>query len=410
MVRLISTDVQKFHDESLVFLAYTVTPLRLARTHADLSHMARWLDGPKIDLPKLKQGGVDAIFLSVGSESVIIDHGYYWAPDPPQKFWIKPVFTGPAEIKRILWSIDALHEMMAQNSDIIEPALSAADVERIVAKGKIAGIIHITRGLIDDDLVALRTYHRLGVRGMQIAYDDGHPPWIDAATHPPQANGLSDFGREVILEMNRLGMVIDLAHASDKAQADVLAVSQKPVLNSHSGARALCGAWRNLSDETLQAFAAHGSMVGAFFGSGYLEERFGKNPGSAAANERLIQRQRALAEQYAGDPLTLALAVRNPPAEEETAAAAPTVQKPKRAPLSTLLRHMDYCMAILGEDNYCLGSDFGGIDDDGAVGLDEPSKMANLTAAMLEHGYSQEKTRKILGTNLLEFFREVVGS
>jgi membrane dipeptidase len=214
-------------------------------------------------LPKLREGGVDAVFLSVGSETVTVDLDPlgYWATTPPRKFCFQPVFRGPALVKRILWSIDALQRMVEKNNDVIELALCAADVERIVAKGKIAAILHITRGAIDDDLAVLRTYHRLGVRAMQIAYDDGEPAWVDSCHARPVANGLSDFGRDVIHEMNRLGILIDLAHASDKAYADVIATSHKPVISSHSGARALCNVWRNLSDDTMRQLAARGSTT-----------------------------------------------------------------------------------------------------------------------------------------------------
>src|SRR4051794_23659826 len=174
---------RRFHDDCFVFLGYTVTPVRVTRTGATLAHMAQRLPGTRIDLPKLKEGGVDAVFLSAGAESITTGEAgrALWMTDPlPSARRLRPVFTGPAEIKRMLWSIDALHSMIAQNDDIIEVALNAADVERIAAKGKIAGILHLTRGAFDNDLAALRAYYGLGVRAIQLAYDDGSPSWIDA--------------------------------------------------------------------------------------------------------------------------------------------------------------------------------------------------------------------------------------
>ena len=400
-------EARRFHDESLVFLAYTVTPVRLTRQGASLRHMAEWLDGPRVDLPKLKQGGVDAVFLSVGSESLLVESvsNAIWATQPPQKRLMRPVWSGAAAVKRILWGIDALHEMMAANSDVIELALGAADVERIVAKGKIAGIIHVTRGDIDDDLAMLRTYWRNGVRAMQIAYDDGRPGWVDACSYPPVAHGLTDFGRDVVREMNRLGMLIDLAHASDAAYAAVLEVSSQPVISSHSGSRALCNVWRNLSDDTFRALAAKRSLVGAFFGSGYLDERYWDQPAAHIFREQAYRRQAALAAQTWDDPLDLALALRSPAPSDE-----PPPPLPQTSPLSVLLDHIDHSVQLMGEDYVCLGSDFGGIDSDGVAGLDEPSKLPNLTAALLERGYLPTTVRKILGTNLLRLFREVVGS
>jgi len=347
------------------------------------------------------------VFLSVGSESLLVEpvSNAIWATQPPQKRLMRPAWSGAAAVKRILWGIDALHEMMAANSDVIELALGAADVERIVAKGKIAGLIHVTRGDIDDDLAMLRTYWRNGVRAMQIAYDDGRPGWVDACSYPPVAHGLTDFGRDVVREMNRLGMLIDLAHASDAAYAAVLDVSSQPVISSHSGSRALCNVWRNLSDDTFRALAAKRSLVGAFFGSGYLDERYWDQPAAHIFREQAYRRQAALAAQTWDDPLDLALALRSPAPTHE-----PPPPLPQTSPLSVLLDHIDHSVQLMGEDYVCLGSDFGGIDSDGVTGLDEPSKLPNLTAALLERGYPPTTVRKILGTNLLRLFREVVGS
>ena len=401
----VNQDVQRFHDECLVFLAYTVTPIHLTRTGASLSHMTEWLDGPQVDLPKLKAGGVDALFLSVGSDSVISEPTAtrVWATQPP-KTGLRPVFSGPAEVKRILWGIDALHRMIENNNQAIELALSASDVERIVARGKIAGIIHITRGAIDDDLAVLRTYHRLGVRAMQIAYDDGSPTWVDGCNSAPNANGLSDFGRQVVREMNRLGILIDLAHASDRAYADVIVASEKPVISSHSGARALCNVWRNLNDDTMRQLAAHGGMLGAYFCSDYLDESFLAQESATAFRDNVVRRHLELAQRYRDDPWALAAALREPVPSPAEDAPAKTI-----SPIEILLDHIDYSIGIVGEDNFCLGSDFGGIDDEGVTGLAEPSKMANLTDALLARGYHKETVRKILGTNLLRFFRVVAG-
>lgn len=400
-------EVRRFHDQCLVFLAYTVTPIRLTRQGASLAHMRQRLPPAQLDLHNLKEGGVDAVFLSAGSDSAPLANSadLVWATKPPDRLYMRPVWTGAAQIKRVLWSVDALHRLIEENDDLIELALSADDVERIAARGKIAGLLHVTRGAIGDDLNALRTYYRLGVRSMQIAYDDGDPTWVDSCHSPPAAGGLSDFGRDVIAEMNRLGMIVDLAHASDKAHADVIAVSSRPVLNSHSGARALCNVWRNLTDETMRRLAARGGMLGAFFGSGYLDPAFLRQTSARGVRDEKVRRSLELQERFKDDPLGLALAIRDPgPGGAPASATARQV-----SPISVLLDHMDYCMAIVGEENYCLGSDFGGIDDDGVQGLTDASTLANLTAAMLARDYDKEKARRILGTNLLRFVREVCG-
>ena len=142
-------NVIRTHQDSLVFLGYTVTPIQLNRSGANLSHMAQWLDGPQVDLPKLKEGGVNAVFLSLVSEilRVASPESPGWATHPPTKY-LEPVFKGPAEVKRVLWGIDAMHRMMEENKEVIELALTADDVERIVSSGKIAGIIHLTPAAI----------------------------------------------------------------------------------------------------------------------------------------------------------------------------------------------------------------------------------------------------------------------
>ena len=407
------TTARELHDDSLVFLAYTVTPVRVDRHGATLAHMSQRLPGTRVDLPKLQEGGVDAVFLSVGTESISTGEGgrTLWITDPlPARRRLRPVFRGAAEIKRVLWSIDALHDLAARNDDVLELAFSASDVERIAAKGKIAGIMHLTRCAIDDDLAALRAYYGLGVRGIQLAYDDGSPAWIDACHAPPDAGGLTDFGWDVIAEMNRLGLLIDLAHASDAAYDAVLAASTQPVISSHSAARALCPVRRNLTDETLRSIVSRGGMLGMFFGSGFLDNSYWDQPAAYAFRGGIMQRHLALAAQHADDPFALAEALRTPapPPDALAAQAAADPLPPLRSsPMSSLVAHFDHCIRVMGEDSVCLGSDFGGIDDDGVIGLDEPSKLLNLTAALVEHGYSDATVRKLLGTNLLKLFREV---
>lgn len=404
---------RRFHAESLVFLGYTVTPVQVTRKGATLAHMAQRLPGTRVDLPKLKEGGVGAVFLSAGSESISTGAAgrAMWTSDPlPAQRRLRSVFSGPAEIKRMLWSIDALHRMIAANDDVIELALCAADVDRITAKGKIAGILHLTRCAIDDDLAALRAYYGLGVRAIQLAYDDGTPAWIDACHAPPEAGGLTSFGREVVAEMNRLGMLVDLAHASDAAYDAVIATSTQPVFSSHSAARTLCDVRRNLTDETMRALVAQGGMLGMFFGSGFLDPHYWDQPAANGFRAGIERRHLELAARYADDPFALAEALRAPaPSPDALAATAAAGPLPplRSSPMSALVAHFDHCIGVMGEDYVCLGSDFGGIDDDGVVGLDEPSKLPSLTAALLQHGYTRDTVRKLLGTNLLHLFRQV---
>jgi membrane dipeptidase len=293
--------------------------------------------------------------------------------------------------------------MIEANHDSVELALTAEDVERIVKGGKIAAVLHLTVATIDDDLSILQTYHRLGVRAIQIVYDESSPTWGDSSQSPTGGKGLSEFGYTVIREMNRLGIMIDLAHASDRTYEQVIAASEQPVISSHSGARAVCDVTRNLTDDIMRQLAARGGCIGMYFGSNYLDDGFLNQPGAIAYRQGIIQRHRELASQHADDPLGLAVAMREPPLSAEE----PPLRR--NASMAQLLEHFNHCIGVVGDDHICLGSDFGGIGDEGVVGLDEPSKLPNLTAALLQQGYGAESTRGMLGGNLLRLFGEVVG-
>jgi membrane dipeptidase len=397
----VSEEVRQFHDDCLVFMAYVVTPLRLTRSGASLLHMAQRNPGPSVDLPKLKAGGVDAAFLSVGVDRIIITGD---APRPGDPWPVtRAIFRGPAEIKRTLWGIEAFHQMVEANRDTVELALCAEDVERIVRNGKLAAILHLTVASIDDDLSILQTYHRLGARAIQIVYDESIPTWGDSSQARDGGRGLTKFGYEVIREMNRLGMMIDLAHASDRTYEHVIEASEQPVISSHSGARAVCDLTRNVPDEIMRKLAARDGIMGMYFGSNYLDEGFLKQPGAIAYRQQIVKRNDDLAKEFAEDPLGLAVAMRAPRPNG--------IEPPPRqnASMETLLAHFNHCVSVVGDEHICLGSDFGGVADEGVIGLDEPSKCPNLTAALLDQGYSREATRRILGENLLRLFGDVVG-
>jgi membrane dipeptidase len=170
---------------------------------------------------------------------------------------------------------------------------------------------------------------------------------------------------------------------------------------------------RNLTDETLRRIVSGGGMLGMFFGSGFLDPHYWDQPAARGFRRGILRRHQELAARFADDPFALAEALRAPapPPDALAAAAAGAPLAPLRSsPMSALLAHFDHCIGVMGEDHVCLGSDFGGIDDDGVIGLDEPSKLPNLTAALLEHGYAPATVQKLLGTNLLRLFRQVVGA
>ena len=365
-------------------------PARARRIHASLigidSHidtLQRVLNGQEdisrrlprghVDLPRLKEAGMVAPFFAL---------------------WVPTYYKGSEAVRRTLQLRDAMQAVLDAHPDQIELATTAADVERIAGAGKVAAVLTLEGGhQIADDLAVLRVYHRLGLRSMTLTHFRNNN-WADASTDRPQHDGLTDFGRQVVREMNRLGMIVDISHVSDKTFYDTLAVTTKPVIASHSSCRALSDVPRNMSDDMIRALASNGGVVGINFGAGFL------NQGDAEALRRRI------GEAVATEP---ALAGR---ALDEFAAAdyvkEYTQMRPASATLQDAVEHIDHAVKIAGVDHVGIGSDFDGINSVPA-GLEDVSKMPDLTAALLRRGYSESEVRKILGGNFLRVLREVTG-
>ena len=205
-----------------------------------------------VDIPRLREGGMRAPFFA---------------------FWVPVFFRGAEAVRRTLDLRDAMQSVFDTHKDQIELATTAADIERIVKAHKIAAFLTIEGGhAIDDDLRVLRMYYQLGIRSMTLTHAR-NSNWADSANDTPVHNGLTEFGKEVVREMNRLGMVVDLAHVSDKTFYDVLAVTTKPVIVSHSSMRAISNVSRNVSDDMLRALAKNGGVIGINFGMGFINAK-----------------------------------------------------------------------------------------------------------------------------------------
>src|SRR5580698_2660437 len=214
------------------------------------------------DIPRLKEGGMHAPFFAL---------------------WVPVYYPGAEAVRRTLDLRDAMQSLLDAHPDQIELATTAADIERIVKSGKISALLTIEGGhQIDDDLRVLRMYYRLGIRSMTLTHSRNNN-WADSATDEPAHNGLTEFGKDVVREMNRLGMLVDVSHVSDKTFYDALAVTRKPVIVSHSSMRALSDVPRNVTDEMLWALAKNGGVVGISFGEGFV------NPKDAEALESAIK-------------------------------------------------------------------------------------------------------------------------
>ena len=329
-------------------------------------------DTGHVDLPRLREGEMHAPFFA---------------------FWVPVFFQGAEAVRRTLDLRDAMQSVLDKYKDQIELAITAADIERIVNSHKISAFLTIEGGhTIDDDLRVLRMYYRLGIRSMTLTHAR-NTNWADSSSDTPAHNGLTEFGKEVVREMNRLGMIVDLAHVSDKTFYDALAVTTKPVIVSHSSMRAISNVPRNVSDEMVRALANNGGVVGINFGMGFINPKDADKLKSATNAE-------AEAPSLTGKALD-AYAAEN--AQELFAKRVSVV-----ATVEDVADHVDHAVKMAGIDHVGIGSDFDGIAAT-ANGLEDVSKMPALIAVLLKRGYSERDLKKILGDNVLRVVRDVTG-
>jgi membrane dipeptidase len=325
------------------------------------------------DIARMKQGGLTAEFFSV-----YIDRSY--AKD-----------GGSA--RRALDLIDYTYRAAEKYPNDFMMAYSSDDIRRAKKQKKIAALMGIEGGhAIEDSLSALRDFYRLGIRYMTLTHNNTNN-WADSCCDTAKHNGLSDFGKDVVREMNRLGMLVDVSHVSDKTMSDVLDVSKAPVIASHSSARALADRTRNIPDDLLRRFGQNGGVVMVNFYPGFINQKVIE--ATRERDARLKPQIDALKEQYKNDPKKL---------EEETNKLQATIPLPK-TPLSVLVDHFEHIAKVAGIDHVGIGSDFDGIPNL-PVGIEDISKLPNLTYELLKRGYSEKDVRKVLGENFLRAFAE----
>ena len=321
------------------------------------------------DIPRLKAGGVGGQFWSV---------------------YVPVTLQGQSAVTATLEQIDIVHRMMRKYPDTFELALTAADVERIRAKGRIASLIGMEGGhSIDNSLANLRMFHRLGARYMTITHSS-NTPWADSATDTPKSNGLAPFGEEVIREMNWLGMLVDLSHVSPDTMADALRVTQAPVIFSHSSARALNDHPRNVPDDILEQLPKNGGVVMVTFVPGFV------SPKVNDWNKRQTAEQERLTKATPDNPELVKQAL----AQWTAANPAPS------ATIGDVADHIDHIRKIAGIDHIGVGGDFDGITQT-VKDLDNVSTYPALTAELMRRGYSDADLLKILGQNVLRVMRAV---
>jgi membrane dipeptidase len=326
-----------------------------------------------VDIPRLYEGGMR---------------------NPYFALYVPTYYSGSEAIRKTLQLRDAMQKVLDAYPSKIELALNASDVERIQKAEKIAAVLTIESGhAIADDLAVLRMYHRLGVRSMTLVHFRNNN-WSDSSTDTPQHNGLTEFGKEVVREMNRIGMIVDISHVSDKAFYDAIEVTTKPVIASHSSCRALSDFPRNMTDDMIRAVAKNGGVVGINFGGGFL------HPKDAEEYRERISNRGALQPNLQGKDL-------DEFARKEFIDGYLKMQ-PTAASLEDVVKHIDHVVKIAGIDHVGIGSDYDGISSV-PKGLEDVSKMPALTAALLKKGYRESDVLKILGGNHLRVLRAVTG-
>jgi membrane dipeptidase len=328
----------------------------------------------RTNIERMKKGGQTAEFFSLYIKPWYVQHG------------------GAA--RRTLDMIDAVYRAVERHPNELMFATTAGDIRRAKAQGKIACLMGIEGGhAIENSLPTLREFYRLGVRYMTLTWNNTND-WADAGRGERRHNGLSDFGKEVVREMNRLGMLVDVSHVSDKTMSDALDVSKAPIIASHSSARALSNVPRNIPDELLKRIAKNGGVVQVNFYS-YFIDKDTVGPQADARGQQLRTQQEALTTKYADDPERLA--------EESDKLEAQYPLPP--LPLAKLIDHIDHIVKVAGIDHVGLGPDFDGANDF-PEGARDVSMYPNITYELLKRGYSEQDIRKILGENLLRVFTQ----
>ena len=378
----VSAAARKLQDSTLVIDTHADTPGRFTDENFDPASDAgkgHW------DFAKVKAGNLGAQFFSI---------------------WVDPrKFQGKYAV-RAFDMIDSVYETARKHPDRMMMSYTTADIERARKEKKLAALMGLEGGhAIENDIRLLRDFYRLGVRYMtltwansnELADSSGDAHNNDIQHH----NGVSDFGKQVVQEMNRLGMIVDISHVSDKTFYDALEISRAPIMASHSSSRTLTNHPRNMTDEMLKAIAAKGGVVQVNFNCGFIDEQYrvAYEDWSAqrrAAREAQQNQKQAPAPDKPKNPYDYSMNI----IEENTPPPIP------RPPFKSLIDHFDHIAKIAGVDHVGIGSDFDGVDCLPS-GIDSVADLPKITQALLDRGYKADDLRKMLGGNAMRLFRDV---
>ncbi len=368
----ISAHARQLQSSSIVLDTHDDTTQRFFTKDFNLG--ARNPDG-HVDIPRMREGGMNAIFFSI---------------------WIDGRILGAPAIEKALDQIDAVRENVKRFPKDMLLARTAADVRRAHAEGKIAALMGVEGGhMIGNDIRMVRIFSDLGVRYMTLSHFYNNE-WADSSTDKPAHNGLTDFGKQVVREMNRQGMLVDISHVADKTFYDALALSKAPLIASHSSCRALCNHPRNMTDDMIKALAAKGGVIQinyerSFIDQGY-KDAYDKEAGGAVAHLSEVTKNCNNDEACISRQM------------DQLANKLMAEGKLPHVSWRRIIDHIDHAVKLVGADHVGLGSDF-----DGATmpdGMESCAQLPKITQALIDKGYSDSDIRKILGENTLRVLQQ----
>ncbi len=362
----ISERAKKLHFSSLILDTHIdVTP----KLQTDWKFGERH-DTGHIDLPRMKEGGLNGLFFSI---------------------YMSGTVTGPKAVNDALQRIAAVHKLAADMPDKVMLCTTAADIRQAHKQGKIAALLGMEGGhMINNSLPVLQMYAALGVRYLTLTHSV-NTDWADSSGDQPKHNGLSDFGKDVVRELNQLGVMVDISHVADKTFWDALAVSQAPMIASHSSCRAVAGHPRNMTDEMIKALAAKGGVIQINYLDSFID------PDLFAYSQKTSAVSRELMQKMGGPSRENFMKVREELAKQFGPAP--------KASWERIVDHIDHAVKLVGADHVGLGSDFdgGGMP----VGMEDCTKLPKITEALLRKGYKEADIRKILGENTVRLLADV---
>src|SRR5216684_3871339 len=328
-----------------------------------------------VDIPRMREGGMNEIFFSI---------------------WVDGRKMGPKAVQKALDQIDAVHENVKKYSKDMTFCRTAAEVREAHKNGKIAALIGVEGGhMIGNDVRMVRVFGDLGVRYMTLShfYND---EWADSSTDKPVHNGLTDYGKEIVREMNRRGIMVDISHVSDKTFYDALEVSKAPLIASHSSCRALCNHPRDMSDEMIKALAAKGGVIQINYEMSFVDQAY--KDASDKLSGGVVQVIDQLKKECSDDEACMGKKM------NEMHDKAVADGKLPHVGWERIIDHIDHAVKLVGADHVGLGSDFDGASM--PEGMEDASKLPKITEALMRRGYKDEDIRKILGGNLLRVMEQ----